>query len=316
MRIGAGRTWPLRLINIQILFRVRFTLLSAWHAKGRCAEKAKIAGGDILRGAPIWSCKPFPGIFIAEARGDLARASAIGPRYLEALVKLAALLFIPLLVLTPALAPAQARDTSGYPMNGPFTSPPELINRDQLARLARERFPERVRSEGFGGTPTVRMYVDTSGAVLSRRIERSSAIPALDSAALEVADSIRFAPARNGTEAVPLWVSIPVQFHLDVPRDSGEIKVPPRVKNFREVGQALWRMVEGRIFNTGTFPQVAIFVARSGEPQAVELIQPSGDPHADYAALRAATLARFEPARDPAGEPMGVWVSIEIRPFR
>jgi TonB family protein len=215
-----------------------------------------------------------------------------------------------LLCLAPAAAAAQARAT--LPENGPFTEPPQLLNRDEVAQLARAGYPEQVKAEGFAGTPTVRLYVDETGAVQARRIERSSAIPALDEAALKVADAMRFAPARNGDRPTHLWVSIPVQFRIDIPAGPAPA-VPPRTRNLHDVERALTRMMERRETRNDRAPLLAVYVARDGTPAVIELQEPSGDPAVDTAALRVVEMARFDPARDAAGEAMESWIYITIR---
>jgi hypothetical protein len=50
------------------------------------------------------------------------------------------------LCLAPAAAAAQAR--AAFPENGPFTEPPQLLNRDEVAQLAKASYPEQVKAEG------------------------------------------------------------------------------------------------------------------------------------------------------------------------
>jgi len=63
-----------------------------------------------------------------------------------------------------------------------------------------------------GGAVRVWIFIETDGAVLDARIDRSSAQPALDEAALRVARTMRFSPALDGDEKVPVWVSVPITF--------------------------------------------------------------------------------------------------------
>ena len=214
-----------------------------------------------------------------------------------------------LLCLVPAAAGAQVR--AAFPENGPFTQPPELLNREAVARLAKASYPERVKAEGFAGTPTVRLYVDETGAVRTRRIDRSSAIPALDSAALVVADSMRFAPARDGDRPTHLWVTIPVQFRIDIPTGPAAA-VAPRISNRYDLERALVRMMEQRERRNDRAPLLAIYVAPDGTPAVIELREPSGDPALDTAALKVAMAARFEPARDAAGQPVQSWILVPV----
>jgi len=214
------------------------------------------------------------------------------------------------LCLAPAAAAAQTR--AAFPGNGPFTEPPQLLNRDEVAQLAKASYPEQVKAEGFAGTPTVRLYVDETGTVRARRIERSSAIALLDSAALKVADAMRFAAARNGDRPTHLWVSIPVQFRIEIPAGPEPV-VPPRIHNLYDVELALTHMIQRREGSDDRPPLVAVYVASDGTPAVIELREPSGDPAVDAAALRVSEMARFTPARDAAGNAAACWFLITIR---
>ncbi|HEX8243982.1 MAG TPA: TonB family protein [Longimicrobium sp.] len=220
------------------------------------------------------------------------------------------------LLSTLALAaPLAAQQQPALPNNGPFTQPPELLNRDEVFQLAQASYPAEMKQAGLGGTPTVRMFVDADGSVKARRLERSSAIPALDSAALKVAEAMRFAPAKDGDRPVPLWVSIPVQFRLQLPT-SAETATPPRIRNLYDVQREIGRVLNNRALRHDRYPIVSIYVGADGVPQAFEIGTPSGDHGLDYAALRAAMLSRFDPARDAAGQPVPAWIRIEVHPHR
>src|SRR6476661_1606479 len=83
-------------------------------------------------------------------------------------------------------APAAAQARSSLPQNGDYTEPPRLLNQPEVTALALSSYPRQLKEMGLGGSPYVRLYIDETGAVAERRIERSSALPALDSAALKV----------------------------------------------------------------------------------------------------------------------------------
>ena len=62
-------------------------------------------------------------------------------------------------------------------------------------------YPTALLDEGIGGRVLLRLFVDSTGQLVpdSTRIAESSGYPALDSAALAGAPSLRFSPAlRNG----------------------------------------------------------------------------------------------------------------------
>lgn len=220
-----------------------------------------------------------------------------------------------LLAALAAAAPLAAQQAA-LPNNGPFTQPPELLNRDEVFRLAEAGYPAEMKEVGLGGTPTVRMFVDADGSVKARGLERSSAIPALDSAALKVAEAMRFAPARDGDRPVHLWVSIPVQFRLQLPLPADAPTTPPRIRNLYDVEREIGQVLNNRALRHDRYPIVSIYVGADGVPQAFEIGTPSGDHGLDYAALRAAMLSRFDPARDAAGQPVPAWIRVEVHPHR
>ena len=94
----------------------------------------------------------------------------------------------------------------------PFTVAPSILNRTEVAHAMQDNYPPLLRDAGIGGTAQVYFLLDDTGAVHDYRIERSSAHPALDAAALRVAGVYRFAPALNRGEPVPVWVSFPITF--------------------------------------------------------------------------------------------------------
>jgi protein TonB len=65
-------------------------------------------------------------------------------------------------------------------------------------------YPAALASHRIGGTVLLRMFVDSTGRVAkdSTRLQESSGYPALDSAALRAAATLRYAPPlRNGSPA-------------------------------------------------------------------------------------------------------------------
>jgi protein TonB len=61
---------------------------------------------------------------------------------------------------------------------------------------------------------TLRIYVAADGRVTEVVIQGSAGHPDLDSAAAEAVKRWRFEPARRGSEAVGMWVLLPVEFRL------------------------------------------------------------------------------------------------------
>lgn len=84
---------------------------------------------------------------------------------------------------------------------------PEMLNERTPFRHPREAW-----KRGEGGTVKLRIHVAADGSVDAVRLAESSGVPALDSAALEQAWSLRYRPARQGERPVPVWGTLPVRY--------------------------------------------------------------------------------------------------------
>ena len=58
------------------------------------------------------------------------------------------------------------------------------------------------------------VFIDEEGRVAEARVYESSGNEALDEAAMRAIRQGHFAPARNRGEVVPVWVALPVTFHV------------------------------------------------------------------------------------------------------
>jgi TonB family protein len=97
-------------------------------------------------------------------------------------------------------------DISSAPTFTPFAVAPRLINRERIAALL-----ERVaRERGESGHIVVWIFVNQKGVAQKTQVKQSSGHAALDSAALQVAANMRFAPALNGDQQIPVWVEVPI----------------------------------------------------------------------------------------------------------
>lgn len=94
----------------------------------------------------------------------------------------------------------------------PFTVAPRLLHAEAVMRALEVNYPPLLRDAGIGGTAEVWFFIDQQGRVRKLQINRSSGYPALDEAALRVAATMEFTPAKNRDEAVAVWVSIPIAF--------------------------------------------------------------------------------------------------------
>lgn len=98
--------------------------------------------------------------------------------------------------------------------------PPQLLNEELPVR-----YPGTLWARGVGGEVTLRLYVDSTGAVVpdSTSVERSSGEPQLDSAALRGVPEMRFSPAMRNGRPVGATLLVPVVFSRDTvaaPSDS------------------------------------------------------------------------------------------------
>lgn len=89
---------------------------------------------------------------------------------------------------------------------------PALLNSDEVARVIQERYPSTLAELGIGGETVLRLWLDERGQVVRSVLSSSSGASALDSIALEVADRMRFRPAKNRDQTVRVIVLIPVVF--------------------------------------------------------------------------------------------------------
>jgi len=110
----------------------------------------------------------------------------------------------------PAMGSTQ--DLSQAPTFTPYTLRPDIKNRSEIAQALEREYPRRLRNAGVGGTVQVWFFIDAEGEVQRLQVKESSGQKALDDAALRVAGSIDFTPARNRDEAVPVWIALPITF--------------------------------------------------------------------------------------------------------
>jgi TonB family protein len=94
----------------------------------------------------------------------------------------------------------------------PMTVAPTLRNREEVTHVLQSLYPPLLKDAGIGGRPTVHFYIDETGEVQRLLLARSSGYPALDEAALAVAATMRFSPAFNRDQRVPVWIELPVIF--------------------------------------------------------------------------------------------------------
>jgi len=84
----------------------------------------------------------------------------------------------------------------------------------EIQQILQRAYPSDLMNAGTGGRVEMWLYVDLSGAVANHELKTSSGNEALDRAAAEVVQQMRFRPASNQGEPTAVWVSQWVSFHV------------------------------------------------------------------------------------------------------
>jgi protein TonB len=103
------------------------------------------------------------------------------------------------------------------PPSTAMATPSDGITRTAIPRggyQVRPSYPSSPRRLGIQGTTTLRIYVSAEGHVTEVMVEQTAGHADLDHAAADAVKRWRFEPARRGTEAVGMWVLLPVEFRL------------------------------------------------------------------------------------------------------
>ncbi|HEX9819423.1 MAG TPA: energy transducer TonB [Methylomirabilota bacterium] len=114
--------------------------------------------------------------------------------------------------------------TPEAPAGAPAAGGPSAaaIPRDGVTQRANPRggyqhrpaYPSSARRLGIQGTTLLSVLVGDDGRVAEVVVKQSAGHPDLDHAAADAVRRWRFEPARRGTEAVVMWVLLPVEFRL------------------------------------------------------------------------------------------------------
>jgi protein TonB len=92
---------------------------------------------------------------------------------------------------------------------------PQILNADEIQKQMVRRYPPHLLDAGIGGTVVLDFLVDESGMPSAWQIVQSSGHPLLDEAALKMASTFRFSPARTRRDqVVPVWTRFPIRFQV------------------------------------------------------------------------------------------------------
>ena len=87
------------------------------------------------------------------------------------------------------------------------------------------RYPPALFAQKVQGNVTLRIFIDSTGAVLpdSTSVEESSGYPGLDSAAVKGTEALRYRPAMLGGNPIGVSILLPVYFrHPEMPPLPGD----------------------------------------------------------------------------------------------
>jgi protein TonB len=96
----------------------------------------------------------------------------------------------------------------------PMTVAPRLLNAEEIQTVLMREYPAVLRDAGIGGAPVLWLFIGTDGRVQRTQVNQTSGFEALDAAAANVAEVMRFTPAQNRDETVAVWVQIPIRFQV------------------------------------------------------------------------------------------------------
>jgi TonB family protein len=94
------------------------------------------------------------------------------------------------------------------------TVKPQVLNVDEIQKQMQRRYPPHLLDAGVGGTVVLDFFVDESGTPTEWSIAQSSGHQILDDAALRMASTFRFSPARRRDQVVPTWARFPIRFQV------------------------------------------------------------------------------------------------------
>ena len=168
--------------------------------------------------------------------------------------------------LTSPVPQEQQQQQDPLPTFTPFTVAPTLKNAADVSKALRDVYPPLLRNSGIGGFVKVWFYIDEQGLVIHRIVKQSSGYPALDEAALKVAETMQFTPALNRDQPVKVWVDMPIVFRPGPTKDPEAGLTPEEKARVDEIRRlANQKMTEEANRDQAAAPQRAAVTARQGD---------------------------------------------------
>jgi TonB family protein len=109
-------------------------------------------------------------------------------------------------------APVEQAIPDDVPGFTPMSVRPALLNGAEIAPALSAAVPAEARAAGTQVGAVLWLHVGTDGGVQRSVVFTSSGSDAFDAAALDIAARMRFSPALNRDQAVPVWVQVPMRF--------------------------------------------------------------------------------------------------------
>lgn len=98
------------------------------------------------------------------------------------------------------------------PVFTPMEVRPELVNTAEIQRVLEREYPSTLQDAGIGGVVVLHLFVDETGAVQNSVISSPSGYVSMDEAAARVAEVMKFSPAINQNQPVPVWIEQTIRF--------------------------------------------------------------------------------------------------------
>ena len=114
----------------------------------------------------------------------------------------------------PPPPPGGEEGAAKGPIFTPYTVAPRVLNAAEVLRAAEREYPAALRDAGIGGTVALLVQVSEQGEVVHVEVGASSGHPALDRAALRVAEVLRMSPAMNRDRRVAVLTRVPIVFRV------------------------------------------------------------------------------------------------------
>ncbi|HWV55883.1 MAG TPA: TonB family protein [Longimicrobiales bacterium] len=114
--------------------------------------------------------------------------------------------------LPPPPTQSGSQDLSAAPQFTPFTVAPRLLNASQVESAIARNYPAFLRDAGIGGRTVYWFFIDENGVPQNWQVQTSSGYPQLDNVMAAIWQTLRFSPAQNMDQRVPVWIELPITY--------------------------------------------------------------------------------------------------------